>query len=295
MVKAFNDKVFYEGMQPGQIAKVESPYGLHIILMIDAKSPQPVTKFADFAVELVPSNETEKLAYSSAVEFQQKHPTATDFDKASKEQNTFKNIVLTQNMVDVPQIGAARKMVQWAFQQEKSGVIDFFDTDNKYMIVKLNKVIEKGLSKAEDIREEITLLVRNEKKGKDLAEQLNKAATGTSDLNSIAAKVSGAQVSDTTLVRFSSAYVPGLGNEPKFVGTAFGATTGKLSKAVAGERAAFIIMPKTVEAQSAEAIPDKNMYKQQIQRMFSSRINFQSILEAIMKKADVVDTRYKFY
>ncbi len=295
MVKAFNDKVFYEGMQPGQIAKVESPYGLHIILLIDTKGLQQVTKFADFAVELIPSNETEKLAYSMAVDFQQKNPTAESFDKAAKEQNTYKNIVLTQAMVDVPQIGAARKMVQWAFQQEKANVIDFFDTDNKYMIVKLNKVMQKGLANAEDVKEEVSLLVRNEKKGKDLVDQLNKAAAGASDVNSIAAKVSGATTSDTMLVRFSSAYVPGLGNEPKFVGTAFGAQVGKLSKAVAGERAAFILMPKVVEAQSAEAIPDKNMYKQQIQRMLSSRINFQTILEAIVKKADVEDTRYKFY
>jgi len=295
MVKEFNDKVFYSGMAPGQIAKVETPYGLHIILLIDAKAPKVVTKFADFVVELAPSNETEKLAYDKAAEFQQKNQTPEAFDKAAKTENLAKNIVLTQNMVDVPQVGSARKLVQWAFQQDKAGVISDFDNDSKYMVVKLNKVTEKGLPKAEDVREELSMIIRNEKKGKDLTEQLNKAAAGTTDLNAIAAKVKDATVVDTALIRYSSAYVQGLGNEPKLVGTAFGLPAGKTSKAVAGERAAFIVQPRTVEENAPDTAGDVNMYKQQMQRMYISRLNFQSIFDAILKKADVVDTRYKFY
>ena len=295
MVKAFNDKVFYGGMAPGQIAKVETPYGLHIILLIDAKAPKLLTKFADFVVELAPSNETEKIAYDKAVAFQQKNQTAEQFDKAAKTENLAKNVVLTQNMTDVPQIGSARKLVQWAFQQDKPNVISDFDNDYKYMVAKLSKVIPKGLPKAEDVREELSLIIRNQKKGKDLVEQLNKAATGTSDLSAIAAKVKDATVSDTALVRLSSAYVQGLGNEPKLVGTTFGVPVGKTSKAVAGERAAFIVQPKTVDENAPEMGGDVNMYKQQMQRMFISRLNFQSIFESILKKSKVEDTRYKFY
>ena len=295
MVKAFNDKVFYGGMQPGQIVKVESPYGLHVILLIDAKAPRLVTKFADFVVELTPSSETEKLAYDNAVAFQQKNPTAAEFDKASKGENIYKNIVLTQNMVDVPQIGPARKLVQWAFQQEKANTIDFFDNDSKYMVAKLSKIINKGLPNAEDVREEIAVLVRNEKKGKDLVEQLNKAATGTTDLAAIAAKVKDATVTDTALIRFSTPYVQGLGNEPRFIGTSFGVAVGKTSKAVAGDKAAFIVQPKTIDEQSIEMAGDINMYKAQMQNMYTSRLNFQTIFESILKKAKVTDTRYKFY
>ena len=295
MVKEFNDKVFYSGLAPGQIVKAETPYGLHIILMIDARSPKFLTKFADFAVELAPSNETEKLAYDKAAAFQQKNQTIEQFDKAAKTENLAKNIVLKQNMVEVPQVGAARKLVQWAFQQNKTGVIADFDNDNKYMVAKLSKITPKGLPKAEDVREEISMLIRNEKKGKDLVEQLNKAAAGNSDLNAIAANIKEAIVTDTAMVRMSSAFVQPLGNEPKLVGTAFGIPVGKTSKAVAGERSAFIVQPKSVEEKAPEMEGDINMYKQQMQRMFISRLNFQSIFESIMKKADIDDTRYKFY
>jgi peptidyl-prolyl cis-trans isomerase D len=303
MVKEFNDKVFYGGMAPGQIATVETPYGLHIILLIDAKNPQSVTKFADFVVELQPSNETEKEAYDKAVSFQQKNQSPEAFDKAANQllqqlpagQLIYKDIVLSQNMVEVPKIGPARKLVQWAFQQEKPGVIDFFDTDHMYVIARLKKVLDKGLPKAEDVREEVSMLVRNEKKAKDLAEQLNKAVANNKDLKAVAAQFPSAVTSDTAVVRFSSAFVAEVGNEPKFVGTVFGTPVGKTSKAVAGDRAAFVVQPKVIEENTPEMSGDINMYKQQMQRMFISRMNFQSIFESILKKADMEDTRYQFY
>lgn len=289
-----DDKVFF-GMTPGQIAKVDYQNYIFIMLLIDTKAPKVLTKFADFAVELAPSNETEKIAYDKAVAFQQKNQTAEQFDKAAKSENLAKNIVLTQNMVNVPQLGSARKLVQWAFQQEKTNVISDFDNDGKYMVAKLNKVIAKGLPKAEDVREELSLVIRNEKKGKDLVEQLNKAAAGNTDLHVIASKVKDAVVVDTALVRLSSPYVQGAGNEPKLVGTTFGIAVGKTSKAIAGERAAFIVQPKAIDENAPEMGGDIGMYKQQMQQMFISRLNFQSIFESIMKKSKVEDTRYKIY
>jgi peptidyl-prolyl cis-trans isomerase D len=295
MVKEFNDKVFYSNMTPGQIVKVQTNYGLHIILLIDAKHPQAVTKFADFVVELAPSSETEKIAYDKAADFLQKNQTPAEFDKAAKSENLVKNIQLTQNMVDVPQVGSARKLVQWAFQQDKPGVISDFDNETKYMIAKLNKVIPKGLPKAEDVREEISALVRDEKKGKDLVKELNAAAAGTTDLRAIAAKVKDATVTDTATVRFSSTFVPNAGNEPVLVGTAFGLPAGKTSKAVAGEKIAFIVQPKSVEENAPDVAQDINGLKQQMQSMYISRLNFQGIFNSILKNANVTDTRYKFY
>ena len=295
MVKPFNDRVFYSGMLPNQIAKVESDYGLHIILLIDMKAPKVMTKFADFAVELVPGDETEKLAYDNAAAFQQKNNTAALFDKAAKTEALAKNVVLSQNMKQVQQLGEARKMVQWAFQQEKTGGIEFFDNENKYMIAKLSKVMHKGLPKAEDVREEVSILVRNEKKGKDLVNQLNTAAAGTTDLKAIAAKVKDAQAIDTVMARYSAAYVQPFGNEPKLVGTIFGVPVGKTSKAVAGERAAFIVQTRHIDENTPEMSGDINQYKQQMQQMYISRMNIQTILESIIKKSDVTDTRYKFY
>lgn len=295
MVKEFNDKVFY-GMQPGQIAKVETQYGLHIILLIDAKSPKTVTKFADFVVELAPSDETIKIAYDKASTFQQQNSTAEKFDKAAKTENLLKDIVLSQNMVDVPQIGAARNLVQWAFQQEKTNQIYLEDKiENKYVVAKLKKITEKGVAKVEDVRDEVAVIVRNEKKGKDLVKQLNDAAAGTTDIAAIAAKVKDASVLDTVIVQFSQAMATGIGNEPKLVGTIFGTPVGKTAKAIAGERAAYLIQTKSADEKGPDVGMDISMVKKIMESRYSSRLNFQSIFESILKKADVKDERYKNY
>ena len=79
--------------------------------------------------------------------------------------------------------GSVRKLVQWAFQQDKPGVISDFDNDTRYMVVKLDKVANHDCQKkAEDVREEISGISKKRKKGKDLVDQLNKAETGTTDL-----------------------------------------------------------------------------------------------------------------
>ncbi len=75
----------------------------------------------------------------------------------------------------------------------------------------------------------------------------------------------------------------------------FGVPVGKTSKALAGERASFMVQPKSIDENAPEMGGDINAYKQQMQRMFISRLNFQSIFESILKKSKVEDTRYKFY
>jgi peptidyl-prolyl cis-trans isomerase D len=295
MVKEFNDKVFYE-MQPGQISKVETQYGLHIILLIEAKSPKTVTKFADFVVELRPSDETIKLAYDKASTFQQQNTTADKFDKAAKTENLRKDIVLTPNMVDVPGIGSARDLVQWAFQQEKTDQIYFEDkNEDRYVVAKLKRISEKGVAKAEDVRDEVTSIIRNQKKGKDLVEQLNKAAAGTTDLAAIAAKVKDASVLDTIDAQFSKAMIQGLGNEPKLIGTIFGTPAGKIAKAVAGERFAFIVQTKSADEKGPDVGMDISMIKKIMESRYTGRLNFQTIFESILKKADVKDERFKLY
>ena len=199
-------------------------------------------------------------------------------------------------MVDVPQIGAARNLVQWAFQQEKTNQIYLEDKiENKYVVAKLKKITEKGVAKVEDVRDEVAVIVRNEKKGKDLVKQLNDAAAGTTDIAAIAAKVKDASVLDTVIVQFSQAMATGIGNEPKLVGTIFGTPVGKTAKAIAGERAAYLIQTKSADEKGPDVGMDISMVKKIMESRYSSRLNFQSIFESILKKADVKDERYKNY
>lgn len=295
MVKEFNDLVFFGNMAPGEMRKVESAYGLHIVLMLDARKPTTLTKFADFVVELAPGKETEKAIYAQAVAFKETNNTPDKFTKAIKTRNAFRNIIVNTNSVEVMNLGPARKLVQWAYQQEETGGIEFFDLNDKFVVAKLNKITEKGLAKPDDVREEVTLLVRNEKKGKDLADKLAKASAGSTDLDAIAAKVPDAAVLNDVQLRYAQGFVMGLGNEPKLTGAAFGTAIGKLSKPVIGNSGVYLVKPASVDAQAPEADGDINQFKVQMSYAAIAQLNFQVILESILKKAQVEDKRFTYF
>jgi len=167
--------------------------------------------------------------------------------------------------------------------------------NDKFVVAKLNKITEKGLATPDDVREEVTLLVRNEKKGKDLADQLAKAGAGNADLEAIAAKVKDAAVLHDVQLRYAQGFVMGLGNEPKLTGAAFGTAPGKLSKPVIGNSGVYLVKPSNVEAQSADADGDIDMFKTQMSYAAMAQLNFQVILESLLKKADVQDKRFMFF
>jgi hypothetical protein len=263
--------------------------------LIDALNPTPLTKFADFVVELVPGKNTEKDIYAKAVAFKESNNTPDKFNKSLKTMNAFKNIIVNPNSVEVMNLGPARKMVQWAFQQEEAVGIEFFDLNDKFVVAKLNKITEKGLAKPEDVKEEVTLLVRNEKKGKELADQLAKASTGNADLSGIASKIPDAIVVDALQLRYSQSFVMGLGNEPKLTGATFGTQVGKISKPVIGNMGVYLVRPTFIEEKTPEADGDINMFKMQMQYGAAAQISFQGILESLLKKSDVQDKRYTFF
>ena len=69
----------------------------------------------------------------------------------------------------------------------------------------------------------------------------------------------------------------------------------QLAKAIAGERAAYLIQTKSADEKGPDVGMDISMVKKIMESRYSSRLNFQSIFESILKKADVKDERYKNY
>ncbi|MEZ4879086.1 MAG: peptidylprolyl isomerase [Chitinophagales bacterium] len=294
MVKPFNDKVFY-GMVPGQIAKVESQFGLHIILLIDARSPKQLVQVVDFVQPILPGKETQKKVYNEAVAFQQNNNTADKFDKAIKTKNALRSITVQQNDVNVQNLGAARKVVQWAFEQEAADKIDFFDLSDKFVVAKLDKITAEGLATVADVKDEVSYILINDKKAKDITTQLNSASKGTTDLNAIATKVKDAAVNSDVAVRFSSGFLGSSGNEPVAVGAAFGVKENKLSTPVKGNMGVFIVQPTTfgeVPATDKEQIAN---YQKQFTTNYANQMQFQQLLNAILKNAKVEDLRYTVY
>jgi len=297
MVKEFNDQVFFKNMGVGQLAKVETQFGLHIILLLDARNPKVLTSFADFTEPIRPSKETDSKAYTAATDFLQKNNTAEKFDNAAKTEKLLKNIIITSTSNNIQTLGSSKEVIRWAFDSKegKAGSTKFFDLSDKFIVAKINKVSEKGLAKASDVREEVTQILLNKKKADRIIFDVEKAADKKTDLNSIAAALQNATIKDSVKVNYSSGFSE-LGNEPKLSGAIFGTQEGKISKVVKGNEAVYIAQPSSVQKTSSllETQP-LDVYQQQIQQMAGQRINYQEIIQSIIDKVDVKDKRYTYF
>lgn len=297
MVKEFNDQVFFKNMGVGQLAKVETQFGLHIILMLDARNPQILTKFADFVEPIRPSKETDSKAYSAATAFFQKNDTPEKFNAAAKNQQLIKNAIITTNSNAIQNLEGARSVVRWAFDDKEGKVnnIKFFDLSDRFVVAKINKVSEKGIAKVEDVREEVTPILINKKKAETIVEQIKKAETGKTDLNSIAASLKDATVDDSIRLNYSSGFTK-FGNEPKLAGAVFGVKEGKISKPIIGNEGVYLALPKTIQKE-ATMLKDNPLeaYQKQLQMMQSQRINYQEIIQSILENIDVDDKRVNYF
>lgn len=93
-------------------------------------------------------------------------------------------------------------------------------------------------------------------------------------------------------VTFSASFIPGLGNEPKVVGRAFGLTQGQTSAPIEGNNGVYIIKilikPENIAPANAPLV------RQGLDRSLKAQIN--SGLSNVLKdNATITDNRAKFY
>lgn len=291
MVKPFNDAVFYD-MRPGEIKVVESQFGIHIILLTGLKGGKPATKFADFGIPMVASDNTEKDISEKARKFMSENNTPEKFDKAAKAQINYLDVTLYPDDFRVGNAGISRETVRWAFNQSKVGEMYMANLEDKILLVKVDKIKKEGLPSVDDVRTEVTEKLLNKKKGEQLVKKLNSALQGTTSLQDIANKV-GATVKDSVTLQYNSEFVDGAGIEPALVGAAFGTAPNKVSKAVAGNSAAYVVFNKGITNQEQQiSVAD---YKKDLTSRLLNGYSFAELIMNLKKSNLIEDNLYKFF
>jgi peptidyl-prolyl cis-trans isomerase D len=188
-------------------------------------------------------------------------------------------------------LGDARTVVQWLFRDAEVGDIsEIFDLQDKYVVAIMTDVTKKGNRPLASVKEEIMPEVRKEAKARVIIEKL-KTLNGT--LEEIASAYgSDANVYSTSDLKLSNASLPTAGYDPETAGLAFSLENGKRSAPVKGQNGVFVLelQNKTI----APAMEDYTTFKDQLLQTAAAKSGY-SIGEAIKEKADIKDTRYKFY
>ncbi|MBN2350625.1 MAG: SurA N-terminal domain-containing protein [Bacteroidales bacterium] len=291
MVKQFSDSCFYG--KKGDLKIVGTQFGIHIIQILDQSRPVKKMQVGILARRVDPSDETDQVYYAKASEFAGLNNTWDKFNAAAAEQ---KLPVLEQNGLApldkaIPGLESPRALIKWAYNADLQDVSEVFKLGNKYVIAAVAAVREKGYATLKEKQTEIEIEVIKEKKGAQIAENINKLLNSGSSLEDIGASLNTTVLSATG-VSFNSRNLTGMGLEPKVIAAATYLEVDKLSKPIAGNNGVFVI--NVTSATDVPEEPNLAFEKSVLNRNYAARANY-AAYEALKETAKIEDHREKFF
>ncbi len=292
MVGPFNQAVI-DG-KVGDYKKVESQFGYHIIKITGKTAPVKKVRVAIVKRAIEASSTTMQEIYSHASQFASEAKDQETFDTLVKQKNLTKRLAerITVDQNSLPGLENAREVVRWAFddKRELGDVSNVFDLENRYIVVILKQVREKGTPTLEQLKEFIEPLVKREKKAEKLIAEINNQVKTKADLEknypALAMNV------DTADITMGANALPGFGKEDEVIGTIFTLKDGQMSKPIKGNQAVYVVIVDKM----AKAAPkdDYTPEKKMLSNAFITRSQ-REINEALKKRADIEDQRLLFY
>lgn len=301
-VPEFNDLLFYKAQQ-GKYYTVASQFGVHIVQVTGIKvgKNEARYKLAFIREAIMPSSETDRAARAKADDLLLSSKSLEDLKKnaAAKNLAIAPASAFRENDTQLGVFGAAtavRSLIRWAYDakvgERNKEVISIQQQGepfvSKYVLAGLKSIQPKGLQTVASVRESLTPLVRNRKKGDIL-----KAKIGTvSDLNALASQYN-AKVDTAVGVTFNANFVPNLGQEPKVMGVAFSTPVNSISAPVVGESGVCVV--KVVNKATLTNSPvDKAVLRQQASATIKQMARG-FLIKTLRKENPVTDNRSKFF
>jgi len=293
MVTTFNDACFEN--KTGDLVTVESQFGTHIIKIEDQSRRVRKIQMAGLVRHIYASDETNQDYYNRAVKFRGK---ATDYEKFTEQAREFgldprfaPNI--TKDQQTIPGIEDPIQITKWAYGADINSVSNIFSqSDDKYIVAVLTEAREEGYAKLEDIRTEITLAVKKEKKAEKLVADLNEKLAGVSDLSQYGIE-NNEDVGEATQVKFANTYVSGIGLEPYIVGASMYLPLDQVSKPMTGESGVFVVSVNN-RTDALEGAEDENVVRSRLKYSIESRSNYEAY-NALLDAANVQDYRLDMF
>ena len=291
MAKPFENFCFFK--KNGSMGVVPTQFGWHVIQVTDQKGSNDVYKIGQIIREILPSEGTIQDLYNQASGYAAEAQTAEDYRVLASDKGFFlrpaRNLGRFEEVVSG--LGAARRVVRWAWDEEREeGNIGLLENDGKgYVVVVLTDKLNEGTTSFELVQGQCLEAAKKDAKKALITERLENALTGASTIEEVAA-AAGKEVR-TLSFRISQFNIAGVGNESAVEGTICGLEPGSLSGVITGENGAFVAI--TSPATPAPVLDYSNM-AQNTQRSIRNLVGTQAY-KALEEKAKIEDMRYMMF
>jgi peptidyl-prolyl cis-trans isomerase D len=293
MVTPFNDACF--GNEKGDLVTAQTSFGTHIIRIEDQSPRVRKMQLAEITRNIYPGDETTQDYYNRAVKFRGKATNLEKFTEQAREFGLDPRFApnITKDQQSIPGIEDPIRIIKWAYDAEINDVSNIFSQgDEQYIVAVLTGASEDGYAKLEDVRGEIELAVKKQKKAEKIAANLEEELAGTTDLTQFAAE-NGENIGEATQVKFTNTYISGVGLEPYIVGAAMHLPENQISDPLIGESGVFVLsITSRTEPPPVEAVDPA--LESRLKYTLESRSNFEAY-NALLDAARVQDNRLDIF
>jgi len=271
------------------IGPIKGRGGFHIVQVV-AKTNRTYD-IAEIEEEIIYSTSTRDSVYGEANLFASQLISTQDINESAAAANVvaFESNALTDQSRDVLGLNGGRELIVWAIFSDVGEISKVLRINDNYVIAQVTEKKEEGLRDLEDVRDEVTLKVRNEKKGEQIARQLREMSG--QDLNAMKdAYGVGATVASADNVTFESNTIPGIGNDRVVIGRAMSLEQGVISEPIQGDKAVYVLQVTGI-TEAGEA-PESTLTSLRESIVSQGQVSLQNKIEAgLTELAEVVDKR----
>jgi len=292
MVPEFNDVCF--SSKEGDLKIVSTQFGVHLIQVTGVSKLTTKYKIVHLDKEVVASTQTKDLYYSQANDFinaVNNKTSDTTFSAFAESQNQLvREDVNVDNMkFNIAALENSREIVKWMFTANVSDISNsIYTCGDNYVVISLSVINEKGDRDLESVRDQIIQTLQLDKKYETIVSKITEGST----LESVAV-LFATDIKSVEGISFANTNINELGNEPNFVGIVNSSDLNTNSSVIRGNNSAYIL---SVTSKLEGIITEVNVtQKQEIQTSNSSGTFFNSVMNILKDKANVVDNRVRFY
>ena len=243
---------------------------------------------ANVAKEIIPSNESSNNNYrkASQAEFDANNDLPLNQSNVDIAINNFESFEEFDE--GIPGINNSRQIIKWLYDKgSKVGDVRRFDLADGYIVAKIIQFNKKRLTNIDNVRDEISEIILNDKKFSYLKNKYK----STIDIESIAIE-NNIELENASAVTQSDPILVGAGPEPYIIGSSFSLMEDETSELLKGNNGIYVIRLKS--KQTAEEF---NLVQDKTNPSIDSELERMSLLipEILESNSEIVDNRSFYY
>ena len=213
-------------------------------------------------------------------------------EEANRAELSVGNIFATDGNTFISGLGNSQQVLDFLSRSDMGDISAPIELSNELVILQLIEVTEEGFRPFEDVRSQLEVAVRIEKRKEILQAQIQEWLTQHNDMISLS-EATGKSIESVVNVSANSTVLKGAGREPEVIGYAFSMDVDERSGPIAGESAVYVLyLINKTKPNLAATTPDTfENIRQQLEQELNNEYLSVWILQ-LKDEADIIDNRF---